>query len=198
MVPSEPAAGGEERRTWSSRLDDLLPTVGCFAILLAGIGVAFWIGPLRLLASLVVLVGIVAAWVVAGEWLVVHRFRRAFAPAGKDLLLVTSDGPHWKAYVEEHWLPRWGARAVVINWSERSRWDRARPEIRLFRQFGGDYEYNPLAILVPPRGRHVHVVRFWQAFRDHKHGKTLTLRAAEAELDALLARIGPPAPRPGA
>ena len=30
------------------------------------------------------------------------------------------------------------------------------------------------------------MIRFWQAFRDYKHGKDRTLRAAEAELEAAL------------
>ena len=34
---------------------------------------------------------------------------------------------------------------------------------------------------VPERGP-VQVIRFWQAFRDYKHGKERALRAAEAEL----------------
>lgn len=43
------------------------------------------------------------------------RLRRAFkarwGEAGKDLLLVYSDSPHWKDYVERRWLPgrRWCA-----------------------------------------------------------------------------------------
>ena len=47
----------------------------------------------------------------------------------------------------------------------------------------GDREFNPLAIVFPERGL-VQVIRFWQAFRDYKHGKERALRAAEAELAA--------------
>ncbi len=49
--------------------------------------------------------------------------------------------------------------------------------------WGGDREFNPLAIVIPERGP-VQVIRFWQAFRDHKHGRDRALRVAEAELAA--------------
>jgi hypothetical protein len=51
--------------------------------------------------------------------------------------------------------------------------------------WAGDHEFNPLAIVIPADGS-VRVIRFWQAFRDYKHGKHRTLRAAEAELGAAL------------
>jgi len=38
-----------------------------------------------------------------------------------------------------------------------------------------------LALLFPRRGR-VRTLRFWQAFRDLKHGNELALRTAEVEL----------------
>jgi hypothetical protein len=120
-------------------------------------------------------------------WRAIRRFRTVWGTQGKDLLLVYSNSPHWQHYVEATWLPRWGHRAVVLNWSERSQWtDDSRPEVALFRAFGGGYEFNPLGIVVPKTGRKVHVVRFWRAFRDHKHGKAGPLQAAEAELSRLL------------
>jgi hypothetical protein len=110
------------------------------------------------------------------------RFRRDWRLHGKDLLLVYSNSPHWQRYVEEHWLPKWGGRAVVLNWSERKTWaQNGSSEAELFRIFGGAREFNPLAIVVPP-GRAVKVIRFWRAFRDFKHGKDQPLRVAETEL----------------
>ena len=123
------------------------------------------------------------------QWWAVRRFRAAWLPQGKDLLLVYSNSPHWKAYVQQNWLPRWGHRAVVLNWSDRRLWRRdRRAEVALFRAFAGQHECNPLAIVVPATGRHVEVVRFWQAFREYKHGQDRLLRAAEAELDERLGR----------
>jgi hypothetical protein len=51
-------------------------------------------------------------------------------------------------------------------------------------------EFNPLGIVVPPTGRQVHVVRFWRAFREHKHGKEGLLRTAEADIDKCLGAAG--------
>src|SRR5262245_29568260 len=143
----------------------------------------------------VILLALLALWsgsVMAMDALyrrrAVQRFREFWGPKGKDLLLVYSNSPHWQQYVETHWLSRWGARAVVLNWSERRTWQpaahSARSEVALFHAFSGSREFNPLAIVVPPRGHIVHVVRFWKAFRDHKHGKPARLREAEAEVDA--------------
>jgi hypothetical protein len=127
------------------------------------------------------------------KWRAVRRFRSAWGVQGKDLLLVYSNSPHWQRYVEETWLPRWGHRAVVLNWSERSTWGRsARTEVALFRAYAGAREFNPLGIVVPPTGRHPHIVRFWQAFREYKHGKDRKLHAAEAELDRRLNQTAAP------
>lgn len=125
--------------------------------------------------------------VTAGyDWWRRAQLRRAFvarwAPAGKDVLLVYSDSPHWQHYVETHWLPQLAARAVVLNWSERGTWPERHPlEAAVFRRWAGDREFNPIAIVLPARGP-AKVVRFWRAFRDFKHGKPATLRAAEREL----------------
>ena len=114
------------------------------------------------------------------------KLRRAFTArwgqAGKDVLLVYSDSPHWKDYVEARWLPRLQARAVVLNWSERAKWADGHPlEAAIFRRWAGDREFNPIAIVMPRQGP-VRVVRFWRAFRDYKHGRDRALRAAEQEL----------------
>ena len=120
------------------------------------------------------------------EWRAVVRFRREWHPKGKDTLIVYSNSPHWQQYVETQWLPKWGGRAIVLNWSERKDWTSARSEVSLFRAFAGTREFNPLAIVVPRRGP-VRVIRFWRAFRDFKHGRDRDLVSAEAELEAALA-----------
>jgi hypothetical protein len=126
------------------------------------------------------------------QWRAVQHFRRKWRPEGKDLLIVYSNSPHWQRYVEDNWLPKWGDRAVVLNWSNRRAWMRENgPEIALFRAFAGSREFNPLGIVVPAAGRHVRVVRFWRAFRDFKHGKVATLTAAEVELENHLKSCAP-------
>jgi hypothetical protein len=104
------------------------------------------------------------------------------------LLLVYSSNPHWQAYIETQWLPRWGARAVAVNWSDRARWSGDEAEIVLFRSVSGSREYNPIAIVVPPTGP-VQVIRFWRAFRERKHGSDGALAAAERELESALERV---------
>jgi len=169
----------------------------------------------RVGVTLVVVIGLVFLWrgllvfaaaiaMVAGgaylgdrwrKWRAVRRFRAVCGIQGKDLLLVYSNGPHWQRYIEETWLPRWGHRAVVLNWSERSKWERpARVEVALFRAFAGAREFNPLGIVVPATGRQAHVVRFWRAFREYKHGKARLLQAAEADLARLLGTAVAPNP----
>ena len=43
-----------------------------------------------------------------------------------------------------------------------------------FRYFGGYREFNPMVVVFRPF-RRTSTFRFWQAFRDNKHGKTKTL-----------------------
>src|SRR5262245_29677290 len=91
--------------------------------------VIFWI-----VAFLVV--GLIAT--SRGRKTAVRRFRARWVGQGKDLLLVYSNSPNWQAYIEAEWLPRWGHRAVVLNWSQRSNWRRPFPaEVLLFRAFSG-------------------------------------------------------------
>jgi hypothetical protein len=139
------------------------------------------------------LAGVFAATYLSGRWRrwrAATRFRQEWHRQGKDVLLVYSNSPHWQEYIEAHWLPKWGARAVVLNWSERKTWVTSkRSEARLFRAFAGDREFNPLGIVVPYVGE-VCVVRFWHAFRDVKHGKDRALRLAEAELETALRHTG--------
>ena len=137
-----------------------------------------------------VAIGLIAAGGYVGRrlqrWWALRQFRRTWRSQGKDLLIVYSDSPHWQSYIRERWLPKWGHRAVVLNWSERQRWRRSRtPEAALFRAFAGTREFNPLGIVVPERGP-ASVVRFWLAFRDFKHGREQSLRLKEEELERAL------------
>ena len=161
------------------------------ALVAAAAVVLVWRALLLAVALFVLIVLAFIGWQRFAVWNAAQRFRREKRPLGKDLLLVYSNSPHWQSYVEASWLPRWNARAVVLNWSERSTWERNQPEVALFHALADQREYNPLAIVVPEHSRPV-VVRFWRAFRDHKHGKDQKLRQQEAELERLLALHPPP------
>ena len=179
MLPTAPERAGDR---WSSSVKRL--GVPLAVIIVA---VIFWRGLFVLAVAITALAGAAYVYDRWRKWRAVRRFRAVWGTEGRDLLLVYSNSPTWQRYVEQTWLPRWGHRAVVLNWSERSKWGRfARAEVALFRAFAGAREFNPLGIVVPARGRNAHVVRFWLAFREYKHGKDRLLRAAEAELDRCL------------
>ena len=133
---------------------------------------------LAALAALIAVTYLVRRWRRA---IAVREFRAAFS--GKDLLLVYTDSPHWKDYIEGNWVQRWPDRVVTLN---RSRpWSHTQPEAVLWLRLKGFVEHTPMAIIVPQRGA-VRVVRFFKAFRDFKHGNAVPLHMAEDEVvDAL-------------
>lgn len=121
-------------------------------------------------------------------------------PKGKCLLFVYSDSPNWKDHIETNILPKIEKHAVVINWSERSNWDKKimALELKVFKHWSGatqyklkgkkkrdGKEYNPIAIVFIPWWKR-HVIRFWKPFKDYKHGKHELLMELENELYALL------------
>lgn len=107
---------------------------------------------------------------------------------GRDVLFVYSDSPIWHDYVEEHILPRLGERAVVLNWSHRGRWRRTL-SVLAFRCFGGYRSFNPMAIVFRPF-RLARKFRFYEPFREFKHGKTEAVAKMERDLYDLLDDIG--------
>ncbi len=90
---------------------------------------------------------------------------------GKDVLFVYSDSPIWRDYMTEQVLPLVRERAVVLNWSERSKWPKWWFPAHILRVFGGDREFNPIVILFRPF-RFAKRFRFWKPFRHWKHGRT--------------------------
>ena len=143
-------------------------------------GNAAWV----IVASALGLVLLAAGAVYAHHRWLRFSFRRRHAPEGRFILFVYSDSPHWKDYVESEILPRVARHAVVLNWSERRKWEAGQTlEAKVFRHWAGTREFNPIAIIFPPSGR-VRVIRFWRAFRDYKHGKRRPLERAREELFA--------------
>jgi hypothetical protein len=103
-----------------------------------------------------------------------------WSPAGKRVLLVYSNSPIWQSYFEEQILPRLPSGSVVLNWSERRHWRRWSLAHLVFRFFGGHREFNPVAVVIRPL-RWGKTFRFWQAFRDFKHGRRESLIRVEAD-----------------
>jgi hypothetical protein len=104
-----------------------------------------------------------------------------WSSVGKQVLLVYSNSPTWQSYIEERIIPRLPPETVVLNWSERRKWKRWSLAYLVFRFFGGRYEFNPLAVVIHPF-RWGRTFRFWQAFRDFKHGRHETLAQVETQL----------------
>jgi len=165
---------------------------------------------LPLLIVLSPVIALVLAWKEISRRALEREFTRRHGPDVRGML-VYSNSPNWQVHVEREWIPRLRGRLVVMNWSERARWDRDHPvESKLFRQLG-DRDFNPAAIIFRPPTRRrpfrrwlraireldpvgvlapyqsrVDVVRFFRPFRDYKHGREHALRAAERRLWVLL------------
>jgi len=106
---------------------------------------------------------------------------------GHYVLFVYSDSPVWHDYIEEHIVPRLGERAVVLNWSQRSRWKRTLA-VMAFRYFGGLRKFNPMAVVFRPF-RLARRFRFYEPFREFKHGKTEAVTKMEGDLFELVDEI---------
>ena len=105
-----------------------------------------------------------------------------WCPRGKNILFVYSHSPLWHEYLESVVLPRLAAQAVILNWSERKKWERRFSlPVLAFYYFGGRREFNPLAVVFRPL-RWAKTFRFWQPFQDFKQGKVETLEKMTAAL----------------
>ena len=98
---------------------------------------------------------------------------------GRDILFVYSESPIWHDYVEVNILPLLGERGVVLNWSERKRWPVSLSRLA-FHHFGGRRHFNPLAVVFRPF-RRTRTFRFWEPFREFKHGRPAALHALEQQ-----------------
>lgn len=103
----------------------------------------------------------------------------------KYALIVYSNSPVWQDYFENQVLPALENRAVVLNWSERATWHTWSLAVLVFRYFGGNKDFNPMAIVFRP-GRFRRVFRFWAPFRDFKHGKPQQVERMKEELLGLV------------
>jgi hypothetical protein len=150
-----------------------------------------FVAPLLLVVAVVWLVLLVVFYpfrFAYEQWLT-FRFWQRHGKYGRFVLFIYSDSPNWKDYIEANILPRLEPHVVTLNWSERQKWKRSNPfEARLFSHWAGESEFNPLALIFAPTGK-VQGVRFWQAFKDLKHGKDRLLKQAESLLFTELERI---------
>ena len=145
-------------------------------------GVKWWaITPIVLVVALLVPLGLVLLVLYGLISIVLHAaIWSLWCLRGRDILFVYSDSPVWRDYIRERMLPHLQQRAVILNWSERQRWQFSLARVA-FHHFGGGKEFNPLAVVFRPF-RRTRTFRFWQPFRDWKHGHPEALVAMEREL----------------
>jgi len=96
------------------------------------------------------------------------------------VLFVYSDSPTWKDYIEREILPNIQNRAVILNWSERRKWKNSLA-VLAFQYFGGYRNFNPIGIVFRPF-RSVKIYRFFEAFKDFKHGDPTKVEEIRKEL----------------
>jgi hypothetical protein len=99
---------------------------------------------------------------------------------GHDVLVVYSESPIWRDYIEKEILSKLEGRAVVLNWSRRKRW-KISLAVLTFRHFGGRHSYNPLAVVFRPFCL-PKVFRFYEPFQEFKHGKPAKVEQLKTEL----------------
>jgi hypothetical protein len=103
-------------------------------------------------------------------------------------LFVYSNSPIRHNYVEDKILPRLGRRAITLNWSHRSRWW-PKLAVLAFRFFGGHRAFNPMALVFWPF-RPARKFRFYEPFREFKHGNTEPVAERAKELFDFLKDAG--------
>jgi hypothetical protein len=110
------------------------------------------------------------------------QFRSRWGPAGKHILFVYSESRYWQEYIEGNIVPSIKNKAVFLNESKRSEWEKSMPlEAKALLHWGGDSEFNPIAIVFASSGK-VKTINFYKAFEDLDQGKNKLLKEKEAEL----------------
>jgi len=137
---------------------------------------------------LVLLLPIILPLAILG--LVLHVLNKAvvyllvwmwWTPRRKDALYISSDSPIWKEYMEAEIFPLVAERAVVLNWSARSKWPKWSFAVRVFRTFGRGRDFNPMVILFRPFHR-ARIFRFLPAFQERKHGNNASIEELRRDL----------------
>jgi hypothetical protein len=101
---------------------------------------------------------------------------------GRPMLFVYSDSSTSREYVEQEILPKICDCAVILNWSDRKRWQLSLAVIA-FRRFGGNRAFVPIAVVFRPF-RLAKIFRFYEPFQEYKHGKHEKVEQMKTELFA--------------
>lgn len=96
------------------------------------------------------------------------------------VVFVYSDSPAWKEYIEREMLPHLRDRAIILNWSERRHWKNSLA-VLAFRYFGGLRNFNPIGLVFRPF-HFVNTYRFFEAFKEFKHGNAKKVEEIKGKL----------------
>ena len=125
---------------------------------------------------------VIAAGLVHVTWTIILYFSSwiLWLPRGRSVLFVHSDSPVWSGYLEKEMFPYIEQRTVFLNWSERKHW-KPGLAVMAFRHFGGSQNFNPMAIVFRPF-RIQKSFRFYEAFKDFKHGNPESVERMKRDL----------------
>jgi hypothetical protein len=146
--------------------------------------IAVWVIAAPLIAALVIVALPVVFLLFVGRFFAhlwyVCRLRAAW-PSGKFVLFAYTESQLWAPYIEAELLPQIDEHCVVVNRS-RENWKREFSAERGALSFwGGWRSYNPIAVVLRPWGR-VRVFRFYEPFKELKHGRASALESVSSEL----------------
>ncbi len=102
-------------------------------------------------------------------------------------VLITSDSPNWATYIERVWIKEYEPSFIILNWSQRNKWDNGLAS-KLFYRFCFDGRNFCPAIIFLRGLRYPLIFRFFYAFRDYKHGTLTALRGLEDRLKTEMAK----------
>jgi len=169
--------------------EEVTDDLGCFvfmAIFAAfGVVVAFATDVIWLIVP-VVAIALALAVYIAKQKIGIHAGVQHLQEQEQLGLLVYSDSPLWKSRIEEEWLPRFGSRIAVLNWSERRDWDSTDPLVRLF--YGAldlNEDFSPAVILLRDQRRPL-LFRFYSAFKHAQFGRDEDLRRMERQMFGMI------------
>lgn len=165
--------------------EEVTDDLGCFvfmAIFAAfGVVVAFATNVIWLIVP-VVAIALALAGYIAKQKVGIHAGVQRLREEEQLGLVIYSDTPLWKSHIEEQWLPRFGTRVAVLNWSERRHWDPTDPLVRLFRgALDMNEDFNPVVILLRSNRRPL-LFRFYPAFKHAQFGYPEELQRMERQM----------------
>lgn len=97
-------------------------------------------------------------------------------PKSKYILFIYSDSEHWAPYIEQNIIPKIQESAIIINRTKQQNWKQEyKAEYKAIAHWAHE-DINPIALVFKPY-RRVKSFRFYEAFRDYKHGKDSSLHA---------------------